>query len=62
MIDAKRLAWYESKHTLHNSLELLYVVDGYELSVMEQDSQHLVATYWGKTLAECIDNAMASES
>lgn len=30
--DAERLDWYESQHTLHYWLELLYVVDGYELS------------------------------
>lgn len=59
--DAQRLAWYESKHTLHNDLELLYVVGGFEMSVMEQDGQHCKAVYSGKTLAECIDRAMAAE-
>lgn len=30
--DAARLDWYERQHTLHYSLEFIYVVDGYELS------------------------------
>ena len=59
--DAERLDWYESKHTLHKDLELLYVVDGYELSIMDQDGQKVVACYSGKNIRECIDAAMREE-
>jgi hypothetical protein len=58
LADAQRLNWYESQHTLHKNPELLYVVDGYEISMMEQDGQKVVAEFFGKSIRDCIDAAM----
>lgn len=60
MTDSERLDWYQAQHTLHKSLEVLYVVDGYELSVMAEDGERVVATYRGETLRDAIDQAIRS--
>jgi hypothetical protein len=55
--DAERLDWYEQQHTLHGSLELLYVVDGYELSQMAEDGDTRVLQVYGESLRAAIDAA-----
>jgi hypothetical protein len=55
--DKARLDWFEMRHTLHWHVEILYVVDGYELTVMLEDSPR--ATYHGAGLREAIDKAIA---
>lgn len=57
MTDSERLDWYEAQHTLHKSLEVLYTVDGYELSVMAEDGEKVLATYKGESLRDAIDQA-----
>lgn len=60
MTDSERLDWYQAQHTLHKSLEVLYVVDGYELSLMAEDGETVLATYKGESLRGAIDQAMRS--
>lgn len=55
--DAKRLDWLEANHTLHTSVQALYVVDGYEL-VVERDGDWQAGPYRGETLRAAIDAAM----
>lgn len=62
MTDLERLDWYEAQHTLHKSLEVLYVVDGYELSLMAEDGDTVLATYKGNTLRDAIDQAIGAAS
>lgn len=60
MTDSERLDWFEAQHTLHKSLEVLYVVDGYELSLIAEDGDVVLATFKGETLREAIDQAMSA--
>ncbi len=54
-----RLKWLEDNHTLHRSVEILYVVDGYEVTVMHEDGvTELSPRFRGETLAAAIDSAM----
>lgn len=63
MTDAQRLDWLEKFHTLHTSVEILYVVDGYEVTVMNEDGIHeLSPRYHGADLRSAIDAAMAGNS
>lgn len=56
--EAKRLDWLERNHTLHNSVAILYVVDGYEVQFSTQDGNNLVAETHGGTLRDAIDKCM----
>lgn len=57
--DAKRLDWLERMHTLHQSVEILYVVDGYEVIVMHEDGiTKLSETVHGDSLRTAIDAAL----
>lgn len=56
--EAKRLDWLERNHTLHNSVAILYVVDGYEVQFSTQDGNNLVAETHGETLRDAIDKCM----
>lgn len=49
--------WLESMHTLHVSVQGLYVVDGYEVSIYYDDNP--VYTFHGKTLFDAFKSAMA---
>lgn len=57
MTASEALCWLEDKHTLHKSVQILYVVDGYEIHMMENDEQHVVAVFHGHTLLEAITKA-----
>jgi hypothetical protein len=54
----KRLDWLERRHTLHNSVDIVHVVDGYEVHVTEKDGNDLICEVHGETLREAIDRAM----
>jgi hypothetical protein len=56
--EAKRLDWLERNHTLHNSVAIVYVVDGYEVQFSTHDGNNLVAETHGETLREAIDKCM----
>lgn len=51
------LQWLESMHTLHGAVEILYVVDGYQIQRTYDDS-HVGEPIKADNLAECIDIAM----
>lgn len=53
------LQWLESMHTLHGSVEILYVVDGYQIQRMFDDSE-VGDPIKAETLEDCIDIAIAS--
>lgn len=59
--DAKRLDWLEEKHTLHDSVEILYVVDGYNVDVMIHDGSTCHSSSHGATLRAALDHAMTPE-
>ena len=61
MTDAERIDWLQEKHTLHKSVQFLYVVDGYETHVMADSSDVPLAVYAGRSLRESIDAAMRGE-
>ena len=54
--DARRLDWLERMHTLHGSVEFLYVVDGHEAEI--QRDGDVVSVHHGLTLRAAIDAAM----
>ena len=53
------LQWLESMHTLHGSVEILYVVDGYQIQRKFDDSE-VGEPIKAETLEDCIDIAIAS--
>lgn len=55
---AARIDWLQRMHTLHRSVEMLYVVDGYQVTVC-WDGDPISTGYHGETLAAAIDKAMA---
>lgn len=57
MNDAERIQWYEDQHALHYGLELLYVVDGYQLTCV-MDSDLVAWQVEAPTLSACIDLAV----
>lgn len=56
--DATRLNWLEAKHTLHKAVEILYVVDGYEVT-LTHDGDPFSGPFHGQDLRAAIDAAMA---
>lgn len=56
--DAARLDWLERRHTLHNSVAILYVVTGYSVQVSEDDGNNLICEHEGDDLREAIDRCM----
>ena len=60
--DARRLDWLERHHTLHTEIEITYVVDGYEVEVVDESGRALSESHHGKTLRAAIDLAMAESS
>jgi hypothetical protein len=55
------IKWLEDNHTLHTSVEILYVVDGYEVTVMHENGvTPLSKTYHGETLLTAIDRARSA--
>jgi hypothetical protein len=58
-----RMEWLEGKSTLHTSVEILYVVDGYEVVVLHEDGVTEVSPrFHGETLAAAIDKAIAHDA
>lgn len=57
--DSDRIQWLEDMNTLHGAVEILYVVDGYQLMHTYDDSQVMREVH-GNTLAQAIDNAINS--
>lgn len=51
-----QIGWLESMNTLHGTVEILYVVSGYQLTYTYHD--RTIATMEGETLSEAIDKAM----
>jgi hypothetical protein len=49
--------WLESKLGLHDGVELLYVVDGYQVDCTLSDGAETILTAQAPTLAEAIRNA-----
>lgn len=54
-----RLEWLESMHTLHGAVEILYVVDGYQLTQTYDDAA-VGKPVRGATLEKAIDKAIAA--
>ena len=47
--------WIESWMGLHRTIEFLYVVDGYEVSIVDEDGAKVVAKAKGDTLWEAVE-------
>lgn len=63
MGDDPLMEWLEKHSTLHTRVEILYVVDGYEVSVWHEDGvTRLSPIFRGASLTEAIDKAIAAES
>jgi hypothetical protein len=56
--DTERLDWYEVQHGLHTAVEVLYVVDGYDLSLTYNGDS--TAEFHGDTVRVAIDAAIAA--
>lgn len=55
--DGARLDWLERSNTLHQSVELLYVVDGYEVQLIRDDGATCCVSARGESLRSAIDAA-----
>ncbi|EJY0635054.1 hypothetical protein OE855_002595 [Salmonella enterica subsp. enterica serovar Schwarzengrund] len=53
----KHIEWLESMHTLHGAIEILYVVDGYQIQ-RTYDDVEIGVPIKADTLAQCIDTAI----
>ena len=56
-VDAAILDWMERQHTLHRRVEMLYVVDGYEVALMHDDEPHPLGAK-APTLREALQETM----
>lgn len=56
MTSARALGWIEENSTLHRSVDILYVVDGVEVSIL-QDGEPTGQKWHGKTLLDAIAKA-----
>lgn len=59
--DMAALDWIEAMHTLHGSVEFLYVVDGYEVSITKDDGNSWTLLGSGPTLRDAIKEAIAAQ-
>ena len=55
-----QIEWLESMHTLHGSIEILYVVSGYQIKRTYYDCD-FGEPITANTLSECIDLAIKDE-
>lgn len=55
---ADQFAWLQKVSTLHRQVDILYVVDGYEVTVSWDDNP-ISEAFHGETVAEAISKAMA---
>lgn len=53
-----KIEWLESMYTLHGKVEILYVVDGYQIQRTYDDS-YVGEPIKADTLTDCIELAMA---
>lgn len=60
MSESDRLEWMERHSTLHTEVQILYVVDGYEVSVEHDSGCGLHGPWHGATLGDAIDAAIAA--
>jgi len=58
--DKERLTWLENQFGLHREVEILYVVDGYEIEFTHDGNSTDGKIYHGKTLRDTIDAAMVA--
>lgn len=59
MNDESRLQWLEDHLTLHKDVELLYVVDGYQVTLLDTTpNKPGEQEFLGETLRDAIDAAM----
>lgn len=56
--DTAILEWLEANHSLHREVHAVYVVDGYEVSILHDD-HHLAGPWHGETLREAYQKGMA---
>lgn len=60
MTDGQMIDWLERMHTLHQQVEILYVVDGYEITVTH-DGEPIFGQRWrGENLREALTKALRS--
>ena len=60
--DTERLTWLEDNHTLHKSVEIIYVVDGYQVTLMHEDGvTELSPRFQGHDLRSAIDAALLAK-
>lgn len=59
MGDNARVEWLQKANTLHRQVEILYVVDGYEVTVT-WDGHAISEDFHGETLGQAIDKAMSA--
>jgi hypothetical protein len=57
-VEIEQIAWLQKAHTLHRQVSMLYMVDGYEVTVT-WDENPISEAFHGETLREAISNAMA---
>ncbi len=50
--------WIEKHTTLHTTVEVVYVVDGYEVSVLNDRSADIAGPWHGKTVFDALNLAM----
>lgn len=60
MNESDRLGWVERHSTLHTEVQILYVVDGYEVSVEHDSGRRLHGPWHGATLGDAIDAAIVA--
>jgi hypothetical protein len=57
-IEVEQIAWLQKANKLHRQVEILYVVDGYTVTVT-WDEQPISPDFHGETLREALSKAMA---
>jgi HD superfamily phosphohydrolase YqeK len=57
--DTQVLNFIEKHHTLHTKIDVLYVVDGYEVTLLRDESQ-ISETFKGDTLRDALGQMMAA--
>lgn len=57
-VAVEQIEWLEQMNTLHRQVDILYVVDGYEVTVTWDDNA-ISDSFHGATVAEAISKAMA---
>jgi hypothetical protein len=55
---AAQIEWIQEVNTLHRQVEILYVVDGYEVTI-EWDGVAISPDFHGETVSDAIEKAMA---